>query len=278
VPPKVEPKDVTLTNRGEPLSSQPPSCAIDLAERYPELGGPIEDFLPRAWWIWLVVSAVLLAILLPVAILAKSANNLALAIPAIVLTVLDAVLCISLVFLTMMTLRRRAVVCEHGIFIQGLAGATTYLWRDVREVFFQMAGIGFSRQVSIRTQKGNRIVVPFGIRRLFHLYCLICEKTIPLLSPPIRRTLDQGQEVAFGEFIKLTPSGLFWDGKLLPWREIDNLFWGYFTQIGRSAVAVRGKHQTGPIDTTLIPNVLLLLDLLEQRYRLKVEKATTFFE
>jgi hypothetical protein len=177
-----------------------------------------------------------------------------------------------------MTIRRRAVVCEHGIFIQGLAGATTCLWRDVREVFFQMAGIGFSRQVAIRTQKGKRIIVPLGIRHLFHLYRLICEKTTPLLSPPIRRALDQGQEVAFGEFIKLTPSGLFWDGKLLPWREIDNLFWGYFTQIGRSAVAVRGKQQTSPIDTALIPNVLLLLDVLARRYRLKVEKATTFFE
>jgi hypothetical protein len=141
-----------------------------------------------------------------------------------------------------------------------------------------MVGLGYSRQVSVRTLQGRKIVMPLAVRRLFRLYQLICEKTTPRLLPPILQTLDQGREVAFGEFIKLTPGGLFWDGKLLPWRGIDHLSWGYFVQIKRSALAVSGEQQVGQIDTTLVPNVELLLAVLEKRYQIKVERATTFFE
>jgi hypothetical protein len=265
-------------DRREPDLPRRRSRALDLPEQFSELGSPIEEFVPRRWWIGLAISAGFLVVLLPIAILAKSADNQALAIPALILILVAGFLCCALAVLTVMTLKRRVVVCEKGIFIQGLTTTTTCLWNDVGEVVFQMIGIGFSRQVSLRTHDGKQIVLPLAIPRLFRVYSHICEQTMPLLLPPILRALDKGEEVAFGQFIKVTPRGLDWDSKRLSWKKIDHLFWGYLVALKRSALTVRGKQEVGPIDTALVPNVLLLLTVVEQRYQLPVEKATTFFE
>src|SRR5262249_61751551 len=125
---ELEPEANDFAELGEAEPPQRRGQTPGLAERYPQLGPVVEECLPRQWWIWLVGSAILLAITTPVAILAKSANNMALAVPAIILTIPNAGLLFFFAVFTFMSVKRRGLVCENGLIIQGLSGTTTCLW------------------------------------------------------------------------------------------------------------------------------------------------------
>jgi hypothetical protein len=277
-PAPVTPGPAEFSNLGDGERAQKPARTPQPEDQHPELGRPDQEFLPRRWWLWLSVSAVLMVAAIVALILAQGSRNKVVAVPAAIIAIPNSGLLVLLIIFTIMSVKRRVVLCENGLFIQGLSRTSVCLWDDVVEVYFQMIGIAFGRGVSVRTREGKQIGVPMAVRPLFQLYLLICEKTAPRLLPPIQQALDQGLEIEFGEYIKLTPRGLYWDGKTLPWGQVTNVSWGFLMHIKRSALSVSADQSVGPIDTTLIPNVVLLLDLLEKRYRIKVERATKFFE
>src|SRR5262249_35220459 len=151
--------------------------------------------------------------------LADAAGVEALRYPAAGLKVLmipNSGLFLLLLFLTIASIKRKAVVCENGLLVQGLFGTATCLWEEIDEVYFAMTGLVLSREVTVTTRKGAKIGAPVTLRKLFRLYGRISEKTEPLLLPPILEAIEQRRKVEFGKYVTLKPRGLFWNDKTLP--------------------------------------------------------------
>jgi hypothetical protein len=264
-------------SRGAPAA--PPARGGDSPEEeYPELGPFVQEFRARRWGVVVLMCLALVIVCLPVVLLVGQKQNPGVFVPTMIVLVLGIGgtfvfgLCWALAF------NRRVIVCENGLLIQGLGSKTPLLWTDVEAVTFQMQGIGpWSHVVTLRKAGGRDLTVPMAVRKQFQLFQVISDAIKPLHLPRVYAALDRGESVDFGEELKLTPRGLLWSQKLVPYDKVGGVLFGMRPDIKRAVLFLSNRKDVPHIETAFLPNLEVLLTVLEDRYGIEVKRATTIF-
>src|SRR5262245_5937391 len=112
-------------------------------EGFPQLGRVLQEFRPRRWWVWLLVSGLLLAACLLARALLKEHGqgiNALTVVFVFVVTPSAGIVVLSLGF-GAWAYGRRVLVCEHGLLFQRPLGAVPCVWGDVETVAFGAVGM-----------------------------------------------------------------------------------------------------------------------------------------
>jgi len=270
---------------------QPSSSDIALAKKHPVVGAPLQVH-QRPVFISIIGAIVALA---GGAVLYYDIYQRMGSVPSlgsstspvgilIVLLALIGLICGGVVAL--MTLGMRVLACEGGVIVAEHKRAQVIPWTDIAAVYYSMHGpihlLG--RCVELEKTDGKRVSIAGGMyRNCFQIAEALIEPIRPRIMREAQERLARGESVPFGKRIAVTTEGLECDGQFLPKGRLQTLEWGSMRPTvtgGRgldSAVGIISADGSKVIFTIDVPNVPILLDLLESQLGVKAMRLTSGF-
>jgi hypothetical protein len=207
----------------------------------------------------------------------------------------------------------RMVLCENGVIVAEKKKVQFIPWAEVAGVYYWMEGavpgLGafLGRRLSIETTEGRRVTIrgnprhqdpadviettegkrilvpPTFFPNYFRMANALIERIRPEALRAAREGLGRGRPVPFGKHILLKPDGFHWEGKHVPWEDITEVRWGRGTREGGgrsgydTSLSLIGPAKARDLSTSDVPNVPVLLELLESDFGVKVTRATNGF-
>jgi hypothetical protein len=176
---------------------------------------------------------------------------------------------VPLVFLTARAVwfaQREVLVTPAGIVVYGI-GEKTFAWKNIEGIAvednrYHLLGITLRTRNRVRLYPTTGTPIRFDDRYkdLPGLTETIKRNLCPVILPTYRALLHEGQWIYFG-LLRFNPTTLDTGKRTIPWEEIESLrvHNGVLNIAQRDGRAVK-------IPTAKIPNVELLLQLVEELY------------
>jgi hypothetical protein len=254
-----------------------------------DLGAVVREFRPGRWGTSLVVSSLALALSLGIMFLLKP-HDKPLEGPAVAIAfvVLPCLITFQVCLLQWgFSLGHRIVLHEHGLVARTPGKTQQVRWEDVGAVYHHMfnpSRLDAGQETWIVTRGGEKVQLPRRVAGLFAAYREICDRVQARLLQELRQKISASQTVAFGDDLRVSRGGLEWRDRLLPLADVKKLLWGVeYDPAKRSRWAVRSF--LGVLDpagyerlpTKSLPNLPVLLELLESDHHVAVERETSLF-
>jgi hypothetical protein len=258
---------------------------------FPELGGVVRELRPRQWWIGLLSgSAVLALAILVIVLFVKRDPPRWVQMTTLILLVGSLIVTLLCGWKVIESVGRRVWLCEHGVLWKGLGGRTACLWADADAVTYQksmggghmavqmgligalVASIVTKYTLTIRKKDGQTVTLPATVTGLFHVWAALSKRLKPALLPGIYQAIDARTPVAFGPLVEVLPLGLKWVDGQIAWQDLTGVILTMRFDLGRGVLKAVGPRSAQDIEIGSIENLELLLDVLERRFGLKVDR------
>jgi hypothetical protein len=257
-----------------------------------DLGKLVKEYLPRKWWIGLMVFALLFLVNVPFSVAAfridaKPNPWIAAAMIPNGVWLAGIIICGGC---SLLGLKQRIRLHERGLTMSTLFRAAEVRWTDVKAVRLVDAGMFNPTLILLEREGKPELALPSAVKGNDELADRIVAATAPLIKAKVNKALAGGALVAFGPFMSVSSKGLQFqpdaprgDTHRLRWDNIKSVSTGLFqtnpTAGGLAAGAsVRKMMHVTP--TTGDPpwvcaigniaNLVVFLDVLKNRFGVKV--------
>jgi hypothetical protein len=180
---------------------------------------------------------------------------------------------------------RRVWVCQNGLAWRAGRARGSLAWPEIATVTYQhhvpqlaaMFGLlgalaarflGCGR-LTLTTRAGDTVELPAGVRGLYRAAVAVCEGIKPYTLPALEQAVAAGQPTEFGPHLTLEAPGIKWVDKKIRWEDLGGLEIRYRAAAPSVLHASAGRPLLD-IELGAIPNLHLLLDLVERRFRVPV--------
>jgi hypothetical protein len=189
------------------------------------------------------------------------------------------------VFESIRRLGKRVQVCENGLAWKAGSSSGALGWPEIVTVVYQhhipalvmvfgplgpLAARFLGRgQLMLTTKTGEVVELP-AVHGLYGVSATVCRKIKPHVLPEIERKIEAGEPIEFGPHLLVESKGLRWVDQKVRWRDLDALV----VQHRAASPSVLHADASQPplldIELGAIPNLHLLLDVVEDRFRVPV--------
>jgi hypothetical protein len=265
-----------------------------------DLGTVVCEFRPRRWGTGLVVFGLAMALSIGFALLRNPVDRkkdgpvAAAAFVGFLCLVGSQVCYLQWAF----SRGQQIVIHEHGLVTRNPqydvltwnpGKAQQVRWEDVGVVYHDLSSpyeLNNGQEVWLVTRGGETVELPRGVARLFAAYCAICDGIKAQLLQELRQKIAAGRAVTFGDDLRVGRDGLRWRGRLLPMADVKKLHWGvertppserqreFRVRTVQSFFGVLEPAGYERLPTKSIPNLPILLEMLETDHHVAVERET----
>jgi hypothetical protein len=257
---------------GESWPELPPLPAHPPPRRRANLGPTLREFRPpRSWAGWTFATA-LLAVAVPVAVLMARSGH---PIGAALLTAIAAGgAALNLYLGRARRAAGRVVVCEDGLRCEFDGRSVTCAWADVESVAYRNEGNPRpTERLVIARRDATEFEVPATAAPAAEVLRALHAPLRPLLLPPVEQALERDEAAGFGPLLQLEAWGLVWVETPICWADLEAVSCGFHERSRCAVLVARSRLAVSPLDLGAIPNVVLLLELLRDRFGVRVEHA-----
>ena len=252
-------------------------------QSHESIGKILRVFRPQRWWIGLAICAVALGVIIPYILHVKSINNKDPNVgPLAAVAAVVAGVATYFVIGFVMSVNRRIYIGENGIIVQGLRSRRQLLWDEIEAVYHHVFRLVLGNRAWILTRDGRKVILPSTAIGLFTAVDLVCQGIEPRITSEGRASLEAGQTIPFGEQLELSRAGLLWQGQLLTWESLKLLSHAVENHVPGNMLAVRSilsVERSGgdrKVRTFFVPNIPILLRVVESDFAVKVERSVQF--
>jgi hypothetical protein len=258
----------------------------------PGLGNLIKEYMPRRWWIGLIVFALLFLVNVPFTIAAfriEAKRNpwIAAAMIPNAAWLIGIIVCGGC---SLLGLKQRIRLHERGLQMSTLFRAAEVRWTEVKGIRLVDAGMFNPTMIFLDLEGKPALDLPSAVKKNDELADRIIAATAPLIKARVNRALDRGEIVAFGPFLSVSPNGLQFQPDA-PRGETHKVRWDRIKSVstglvqtnptaGGLAAGASVRKMMHVTSTTGAPpwvcaigniaNVAVFLDVLENRFGVKV--------
>jgi Family of unknown function (DUF6585) len=180
---------------------------------------------------------------------------------------------------------RRVWVCQNGVAWKGGRTHGALSWPEIAVVVYDhhvpklVAAFGLigalaarflgSGRITLTTRTGEVMELPAGVRNMYRVASAVAQGIKSHVLPGLEQALAAGQPTQFGEHLTLEGPGIRWVDKRIRWEDIDQVVVQYRAA---SSSVLHANAAKRPLDIELgaIPNLHLLLELVENRFQVPV--------
>lgn len=250
-----------------------------------DFGAVIREFRPRRWEVGFVVFGVMTAVAIFVLVSVQPLDKKS---PAMGPVAVGVAVCGMLAALCglmgLFSLGQRVVIHENGLSVQTLRATQRVPWGDVEAVYHHLFKVFLGQEVWLVTRGGEKVQLPQLVVGLFAAYREICDRIKDRLLAEVRREIASGRMVSFGDDLGVSRGEFHWRDLSLPLADVKKLHWGVEHYASGNRMALRSVFSVlepagyERLQTKSIPNLPILLELLEKDYHVEVERSTSFFK
>jgi hypothetical protein len=274
------------------LPAQPVAELSDDTARLdaPGLGNLVKEYLPRKWWIGLIVFAVLFLVNVPLTVAADAAKRKPLFAAAMIPNAAWLIGIIICGGFSLLGLKQRIRLHERGLQMSTLFRAAEVRWTEVKGIRLVDAGMFNPTMIYLDLEGKPALDLPSAVKKNDELADRIVAATAPLIKARVNKALDRDEIVAFGPFMSVSPNGLQFQPNA-PRGETHKVRWDHIKSVSTGLVQTNptagGLAAGGSVRKMMhvasttgdppwvcatgnIANLAVFLDVLENRFGVKV--------
>jgi hypothetical protein len=236
-------------------------------------------------WAGVGVFLVLLPLFLLIAAINADRRKPAVVTLFIGLSVVTVLLAAGAAVASLRRMGRRVWVCQNGLAWRAGRARGSLSWSEIATVTYQhhfpqlavmfgllgaLAGrfLSYGR-LTLTTRTGDTVELPAGVRGLYLAAAAVSEGIKPYTLPALEQAVAAGQPTEFGPHLTLEGPGIKWVDKKIRWEDLSRLEIRYRSTAPSVLHADAGRPLLD-IELGAIPNLHLMLELVERRFRVPV--------
>lgn len=255
-----------------------------------ELGAFVREYTPRNWWLYVAISAGVLALDAPLLYLAFGADTRWAIAPGMITAAIGVLGLLYSFVLALLCLRRKVDLHEGGLVSHSFSGTQSALWPQVQTVTVARDWLLSAAEVTLELEGGKSLWVPPLLFDMDDLIARAEAATTPLIQARVEQALERGEVVSFGPHLSVSRYGLIHLPSIMS-SETHRLDWGDIKSVvvarfqanpGAGGLAgavtdvqVRVLGRDGSrwaVSTASVANLSILLGLLEHRFGVEMER------
>jgi hypothetical protein len=249
----------------------------------------VREFVPRNWWLYVIASAALAVIDIPLQVLAWGMDIKWTIAPAMILAVVAILGLFCFGLLAVIAYNQKAELREGGIVSHSFFGKEKLLWEEVRWVYVVRSGLPEATEIRFDLEGGKSVWLNWLLLDMEDLVTQVDEVTTPPIQARVEGELNRGEEVRFGDFLSVASNGLrYWpngpsgEEYRLDWPEVKSFVVGRYQQnpgagglqgaITDTQVRILGTDGSRwAVAVANVPNFPVLMNILKDRYGVKLD-------